>query len=171
MIDRFAYVGNAAKFAEKFPGKVKGDGYVGPGLYNLRTGYQMDRNQSRDKDGNEILFAPQVLKAMPEYVSHCSGKRISCRSQRIEDAKRFDMVPWEPQSERNRRPEKAWVGKKLCRAQGVRQSEANLEWLKNKKQRQLTPPPLDKLMAEVAAEDKITINTNAKAKKPVARAA
>lgn len=153
MKSRYVHLASPADFKRRFPKLDRfHDGFVGPGLYNVASGFQMEQVQRAD------VCAPQVLRSMPEYVSHCSGKRITCRSQRLDDAARFDMVPWEPIAKRA--PRKGYVSKKLCQAKGLRQSEADVEWLKHKHDTQMSVPSTDKLMAEVHKDMTITVNTS-----------
>lgn len=68
-----------AKFEEAFGPKAS---WEGPGMYNTRTGYMMDKPQG------DVICAPQIQRLMPDYYSVVSDTWITDRYDRREDLKR-----------------------------------------------------------------------------------
>ena len=68
-----------AKFEETFGPKAS---WEGPGMYNTRTGYMMDKPQG------DVICAPMVVRDTPAYYSVVSDKWIDGRRDRREDLAR-----------------------------------------------------------------------------------
>ena len=115
--ETYVVVTNAEKYTTTFPDKPHG--YEGPGLYNKRTGYMMDRPQ------HEEVCAPFVMRDVPEH-QHPGGKWISSRSHQRSENDRHDLLPWEPVKKgrrwsRHNKPELA--NETFARRRGLKTSD------------------------------------------------
>ena len=90
MRTRYKFISSAQVYAQVFPQAVGGMQYEGAGLYNLKTGYQMEQPQ-----GDEIC-APMICSDIPDYRSPVDGKVISGRVQRRDDLKRHNCYEIDP---------------------------------------------------------------------------
>lgn len=72
-----------AKFDEVFGSKAS---WEGPGMYNTRTGYMMDKPQG------DVICAPMVVRDTPAYYSVVSDRWVEGRADRREDLKRTGCV-------------------------------------------------------------------------------
>ena len=50
----------------------------------------------RSRTARSHLAAPVVMREISEYASPIDGKPITSRTERNEDCKRNDAIPWEP---------------------------------------------------------------------------
>lgn len=58
----------------------------------MRISHAAERSRTARSD----LAAPIVMREISEYQSPIDGKPITSRSERNEDCKRNDAIPWEP---------------------------------------------------------------------------
>ena len=79
MRSTYKLIESRARFDEMFGAKAT---WEGPGLYNTRTGYMMDKPQQ------DVICAPMVIRDTPAYYSVVSDKWIDGRADRREDLKR-----------------------------------------------------------------------------------
>lgn len=79
MRSTYKLIESRSRFDEVFGAKATWDG---PGLYNTRTGYMMDKPQG------DVICAPMVVRDTPAYYSVVSDKWIDGRRDRREDLAR-----------------------------------------------------------------------------------
>lgn len=77
----FIWIDTAMQHAERFPHMTYA--YEGPGLYNKRSGYQMDQCQRID------VCAPQVIRdGLPDIKSMADGRRYDSKRAYYRSVKR-----------------------------------------------------------------------------------
>lgn len=95
MRSRYRLIESRPAFEALFAGKAD---YEGPGLYNIKTGYLMDKPQG------DVICAPQVMRDTPDYYSVVSDRWVSGRADRREDLKRTGCIEADPPRKREKRP-------------------------------------------------------------------
>lgn len=83
MRSTYRLIESRSRFDEMFGAKAT---WEGPGLYNTRTGYMMDKPQQ------DVICAPMVVRDTPAYFSVVSSKMIEGRAARREDLKRTGCI-------------------------------------------------------------------------------
>lgn len=106
----YIHIADAATHASRFAKKPGRPQFSGSGMYNAKTGHEMDLPQRRG------VCAPSVIRDVPEHIGPDGKTLITSRSKQREVCKTTDTVPWE--SGVGRKRPKGLVDAKIAKASG-----------------------------------------------------